>query len=105
MLELGDPRLPFYFTQYEGEYIGAIPGLDGAQSYNNYSNFTPRFFEPGFEAILIDYVEVEFLLAEAAERGFIAGTADAHYANAITSSVVYWGGDETMAADYIATVP
>lgn len=106
MLELNDPRLPLYFTQYEGEYIGAIAGLDGAQSYNNYSHFAPRFFEPTFEAILIDYAEVEFLLAEAAERGLgVSGTADEHYANAITASVVYWGGDETAATDYIATVP
>ena len=85
---------------------GAIAGLDGAQSYNNYSHFAPRFFEATFEAILIDYVEVEFLLAEAAERGLgVSGTADEHYANAITESFVYWGGDEAAADDYIATVP
>ena len=106
MLELNDPRLPLYFTQYEGEYIGAIAGLDGAQSYNNYSHFASRFFEADFEAILIDYAEVEFLLAEAAERGFgVSGTAEEHYANAITASIVYWGADEATAADYIATVP
>ena len=105
MIELGDPRLPLYLTEYEGEFIGAIPGLDGAQSYNNYSHFAPRFFEASFEAILIDYVEVEFLLAEAAERGIGATGAADHYANAITASVIYWGGDETAAIDYIATVP
>ncbi|MCD4772637.1 MAG: SusD/RagB family nutrient-binding outer membrane lipoprotein, partial [Bacteroidales bacterium] len=105
MNELKDPRLPLYFTLYEDEYVGAVAGLDGAQTYALFSHFAPRFFEASFEAILIDYVEVEFLLAEAAERGIGSSGAADHYANAITASVVYWGGDETVAADYIATVP
>ena len=103
MLGLADPRLPLYFTQYEEEYVGAIAGLDGAQSYNNYSHFQERFFEASFEAIMADYVEVEFLLAEAVERGFaVGGSAEEHYNAAIEASILYWEGSDTDVADYLA---
>lgn len=107
MLGFNDPRLPLWFTQYEGEYIGAIAGLDGAQSYNNYSNFSAPFFEATFPANTIDYVEVEFLLAEAAQRGGynVSGTAADHYDAAITESILYWGGTADDATTYLAGVP
>lgn len=102
-----DPRLPLWFTQVEGEYIGAIAGLDGAQTYSNFSNFSDRFFDPKFEANAIDYVEVEFLLAEAAQRGGygVSGSAEDHYNTAITESIIYWGGTADDANTYLAGVP
>lgn len=106
MKAMDDPRLPLYFTQYNGEYVGAIAGLDGAQSYNNYSNFADRFFQPDFEAILIDYVETEFLLAEAAQRGWsVGGTAEDYFNNAVTESILYWEGTAAQAADYLTAHP
>ncbi len=84
-------------------YKGAIAGLDAAQSYSNYSNFAPMFFEASFPAIISDYVETEFLLAEAAERGFsVSGTAADHYENAITASILYWGGTQDDVVAYLA---
>jgi hypothetical protein len=51
---------------------------------------------------LFDYAEVEFLLAEAVERGYtVGGTAAGHYNNAITASIEDWGGTELMAANYL----
>jgi hypothetical protein len=40
--------------------------------------------------LLLDYSEVEFLLAEAVERGFITGSAAEHYNKAVTASIEYW---------------
>ena len=58
---------------------------------------------PDFPGLLLDYSEVEFLLAEAIERGFnVAGTASTHYDNAITASILYWGGTAADAATYLA---
>ncbi len=103
MKELEDPRIDDYFTQYGEEYIGATYGLNGAQSYPNYSHFAPRFFEATFEANILDYVEVEFLLAEAAERGYsVGGTAEEHYNNAIEASILYWDGTTDDASAYLA---
>ncbi len=46
----------------------------------------------------MDYPEVEFYLAEAAQRGYnVGGTAGEHYNTAITASIEYWGGTEAQA--------
>jgi len=41
--------------------------------------------------LLLDYSEVEFLLAEAAARNLTVGDVTTHYNNAITASLSYWG--------------
>lgn len=107
MKDLGDPRLPLYFTEYEGEYVGAVAGLDGAQSYQNYSHFQDEFFEPTFPGMIIDYVEVLFLMSEAAQRGgYNTSMSAAEYYNmAVTESILYWGGTQDDADTYLASVP
>ena len=51
----------------------------------------------------MNYAEVEFFLAEAVERGFIAtGSAESHYNAGITASMTYWGASATDAAAYLA---
>lgn len=106
MKELNDPRIGKYFTQYEGGYVGAVYGLNGAQSYNNYSNFTDRFMAATFEADLLSYPEVGFILAEAAQRGWsVGGSAEEYFNSAVTASILYWGGTETEAETYLAANP
>lgn len=107
MNSLNDPRLPLWFTQVDDGtgnmvYLGAVAGLDGAQTYSNFSNFSAPFFEPTFPAIISDYVETEFLMAEAVERGFVSGDAETHYNNAITASILYWGGTQDDVDAYLA---
>jgi hypothetical protein len=112
MLDKQDPRIGQMFTMVDTSsnpdevkmvYLGAVAGLDGAQSYNNYSNFSSRTMDPAFEANMMDFVEVEFLLAEAAQRGFgVSGSAEEHYNAAIEASILYWGGTAAEAADYLA---
>jgi len=51
----------------------------------------------------MDYSEAEFYRAEAVERGYaIPGTAAEHYNNAITASILYWGGTQAEATAYLA---
>lgn len=108
MVAREDPRLPLWFTTVADEngdpiYLGAVAGLDGAQVYQGFSNFTPVFFTPTFPAIVQDLVEVEFLLAEAAQRGYgVGGTAAEHYNHGITESILYWGGTQADADTYLA---
>lgn len=108
MNSMEDPRLPLFFTTVDDGagnqiYLGAVAGLDGAQTYQNFSNFSAPFFEATFAAIVQDYVELEFLRAEAAERGFaVSGTAEEHYNNAITESILYWGGTQADVDTYLA---
>ncbi len=102
MNAIEDPRRPYYFTDIDGEYIGGPYGYRNV--YGQCSHFSPAMLEPDFPAILIDYVEVEFLLAEAAARGYTigGGTAESHYNEAVTQSILAWGGNVTEATAYLA---
>ncbi len=102
MESLNDPRIDNYFTvDAAGGYSGGSPGR-----FSNYSTFSKpatAITAPDFPGLLLDYSEVEFLLAEAIERGFnVAGTASTHYDNAITASILYWEGTAADAATYLA---
>lgn len=109
MNNLNDPRRSKYYIDIAGNYIGAPYAAGG--DFENFSSagdpagpgpYT-RLLEPTLEGIILDYTEVEFYLAEAVERGYaVGGTAEEHYNNAITSSIIYWGGTMTEALAYLA---
>jgi hypothetical protein len=109
MNSLNDPRRPFYYTPISGVFVGA-PYAQGVDFENYSSPGDPlgpgpktRLLDPTLEGLLLDYTEVEFYLAEAIERGFaVGGSAAAHYDNAITSSIIYWGGTNLDAIAYLA---
>src|SRR5690606_4721124 len=97
MNALNDPRRPFFFGEAAGGgYKGGPYGTS-----NDYSAFAPvgdLLRAKDFPAVWIDYTEVEFLRAEAVERGYtVGGTALDHYNNAVTASIVSWGGTATDA--------
>lgn len=103
MNALNDPRRPFYFTKDpNGGYSGGTPGT--GNTYANFSHTSDMTKAPNFPSLWMDYAEVEFLLAEAVERGFNVGgtTATQHYNNGVTASIEYWGGTSADAATYLA---
>ena len=93
-----DPRLPYYFTQYNGGYSGGIPG--NGNGYGLFSDFGAALYTASLPGDLLDYPEIQFYLAEAVERGFITGMAATYYNNAITASIQFWG--DNNAADATA---
>lgn len=102
MKVMNDPRVPLYFTpDANGGYTG---GKNGAS--NNYAAFSKpakTVTAPNFPGVWLSYAEVEFLLAEAKERGYAgAGTAAEHYNNAVTASIEEWGGTAASATAYLA---
>jgi len=100
-LTVADPRLPFYATTKGGIYVGGRQGQ--SNGYSDFSHVNPINTAANREWIIMDYVETEFLLAEAVERGFnVGGTAEAHYNNAIRASILYWGGTTAQADAYMA---
>lgn len=103
MVELDDPRIDDYYAENLGEDV-FIGGVYGANSpYADHTHINARFLDPTLPGILQDYAEVRFYLAEAAERGYsVPGTAEAHYEAAITASILYYGGTEAEANEYIA---
>jgi hypothetical protein len=98
-----DPRRSgFMWTKPDGvKYIGGPQGEP--DSYNSFTHIDNSLLTPTRESVLLDYIETEFLLAEAVARGFnVSGSAASHYNNAITSSIKYWGGSDQDAANYLA---
>ena len=102
MNELGDPRLNEYFqAQPGGVYVGGTPGE--SSPWAQFSKPGLAFYNATNPALLMDYSEVEFFLAEAKERGLnVPGTAQEHYNNAIRASIQYWGGTEAEVTAYLS---
>jgi hypothetical protein len=99
---LNDPRTATFLTNNAaGGYSGGTPGAS-----NNYATFSKpgtTLTAPNAPATLLSYAEVEFYLAEAAQRGFnVGGTPAQHYNNAVTASIQEWGGTQEQAAAYLA---
>ena len=99
---LADPRRPIFFTEGpDGGYVGGIYG-----QLNNYANFSHPgeiLEDPTLRGTLLDYTQVEFLLAEAIERGIsVGGDAASHYNAAITASMEDWGVASEDITAYLA---
>jgi hypothetical protein len=101
MNALNDPRRSMFFTQLDGVYVGGSPG-DG-NTFANFSHIGSTIIAPTFEGLIMDYSEVEFLLAEAVERNIsVGGSAASHYNSAITASLNYWNVSAGDIATYLA---
>ncbi len=102
MNDLEDPRRDVFFSNpIDGEYVGGEYAAGG--DFASTSHFGDAFIEPEMPGDILDYAEVNFLLADAAARGYdVGGTAEEHYNTAIRASFEYWGLTETDATAYLA---
>jgi hypothetical protein len=106
MNNLNDPRIgEFYATaQNTGTFVGEVYGLseaNGASTLDgDISQRSDKVLAADFPGIYMTYSETQFILAEAVERGFIAGVAADYYNTAIQASFDYW--DAGDAATYTA---
>src|SRR4029434_3746633 len=66
------------------------PGRD-FYSTNRFCNGCTGLTGSKFPDFILTYAEVSFTLAEAAERGWIPGSAAAYYAQGIQASMEQWG--------------
>lgn len=105
-----DPRIPVYAqpTLADPTKYAGMPNALTASAAGNYSLTSSRpgcvFYStsrfgagctslPGatFPSFILTYAEVSFILAEAAERGWITGSAAAYYQQGIQASMAQWG--------------
>ncbi len=108
MNTLDDPRRDDYFAPNqddpdteEVEYIGGVYGANG-NTHSNSTIYSSLLENPALEGVIMDYSEVEFLIAEGIERGYLTGDAEEHYNNAITASILYWEGTSEEADEYLS---
>lgn len=114
-----DPRLQFFadptaksVENNNPEIVGMLNGIvDGpAYEYKGGDAFLSKFAIDYFylqpntnEARLMTYSEVQFILAEAAQRGWITGTAKDFYDEGIKSNFSYWGVN--LPSNYLGSTP
>ncbi len=123
MNALADPRVKVFAQPTKADptkYTGLQNGLTNA-TVTPFFNTTSRvgaIFYPGATVYgtfgtsagkqtpsnLLTYAEVEFILAEAVNRGIggVTGTAASHYNAGVTASIAQWGGTAAEAAAYLA---
>ncbi|MET7028151.1 SusD/RagB family nutrient-binding outer membrane lipoprotein [Sediminicola luteus] len=98
---LNDPRINDYFADNKTPYVGGPIGANNA-----YANYTHLNFDivgdPTYPGTVMEYTEVAFFLAEAVERGFIAGSAQAFYNAGVEASILYYGGTDAEVTAYLA---
>jgi hypothetical protein len=100
-----DPLAPEYagmpngLTATEAATYSLTTSRPGAVFYSNDSFCSSCSTLPGanFPSFIFTYAEVSFILAEAAERGWIAGSAAAYYDQGIRASMEQWGVTDAAA--------
>jgi hypothetical protein len=109
---LNDPRLPILFRPVDNpasdEFQGVPNGLseDAASNFSggalNQSRLGLRFREEpaAVDMVFMHQPELLFLLAEAAEKGYITGDAEAFYLDGIRGTMTYYGTEAS--ADYLS---
>lgn len=107
LTKLDDPRKAVFFRPTASNatvYKGLLNGPDASKLSITASNYslTGRVFREEaakLKANFLTSAEMNFLLAEAAERGLIAGIAKTFYENGIKQSFDYW--NTTLPTDYL----
>ena len=103
MTNMADPRLGKYFENLSG--ILTTYGVK-AGSYGSKVHYNSTIGKPDFHGILFTYDEVQFYLAEAAARGWnISSSAEEHFNNGVTASIIDWGGTSAEATAFLAAHP
>jgi hypothetical protein len=113
---LSPQRVQGLIVNTHPEYVGLPPGILGGATYNLSPTAEQAARNPHvswvndiykqakhnlLKARLMSAAEVNFILAESAQRGWAAGTAETHYNNAIKASFDAWGLTAAYAS-YIA---
>lgn len=107
--ETGDPRLTKYAREApaSNQIIGKPYGIgDFSGGIDQYSRPGTQVYRPDFPGYIMSYAEVQFILAEAAARGFnVGGTAEDFYANGVRASMQFWEVTEEETNDFLEANP
>lgn len=89
--EWSDPRITKWASLYDGEYAGVPSGYPiGTNPQGKSALLTSLMSEPLLGNIL-NYSELQFILAEAAVKGYIDKSAQTYYERGTRSAIELWG--------------
>ncbi len=116
LLNYNDPRItkmaqPTLASVNSGtpQYVGVPCGMtkdealayNGGREYQSLVNERYSHDATGEKGIFMSYAELQFILAEAAQKGWIDGSAKTYYENGIKGSFAYYGVSAVV-DDYLA---
>jgi hypothetical protein len=96
----GDPRIDKWASKVGGTFEGIQSGYANGQVPARKSFYLATLKNEPLLGNIINYPEVQFILAEAALRGFISGDPKTYYESGITNAIAMWG--LTIPAIYLA---
>jgi hypothetical protein len=100
-----DPRLPFISKKNNaGIYIGNVPGVENISNYNGFSSPGTMYLASTLPGVILSHAQVKFMLAEAANRGFISGGQTAalnYYLEGIKANMEFNGVDNAVIDNYL----
>lgn len=96
----GDPRRAKWATLYEGAYGGIPSGYARGDVPSRESIYPAALMNEPLLGNIINYAEVQFILAEAAAKGYIAGNAQTYYENGVNNAITLW--NYPVPANYLA---
>ncbi len=90
------------FLNGNGNYDIANSGIFGNFKVSRYSQLFRQNAHPLLKATIMNADEVQFILAEAAVKGYVSGDADTYYREGITLSMERWGIPDSKITPYLA---
>lgn len=100
-----DPRIDISFgssginrwgiAPYQGAFVGVpsgyVPGTEPVKKAYFYSNTSARSLQTeAMTGMMMNYAELQFILCEAAVKGWITGPAETYYKNGVLNSIRLW---------------
>src|SRR5690606_5166102 len=93
--EWNDPRVAKWVTKYQGEYIGIPSGYPIGQAPEGKSSSPSALQTEPLLGNIMNFSELQFILAEAAVEGWITkAPAKTYYESGIKSGITLWGFPE-----------
>lgn len=99
LIELNDPRLSTWATEATlGVYSGMQSGYPKGSIPERQSTLQVSLKNTTMPGIIMTYAELQFIIAELAERGIVQIDAEQHYTNGILASMELW--NKTVTDEY-----
>ncbi|MBK0378739.1 SusD/RagB family nutrient-binding outer membrane lipoprotein [Mucilaginibacter segetis] len=90
--EWSDPRIGKWATLFEGDYAGVPSGYAVGEMPQAKSTLPTSLQTSALLGNILNYAEVQFILAEAAAKGWITSKpAQTYYQDGITADITMWG--------------
>ncbi len=90
LVQWGDPRLELWATTWEGIYSGVPSGYAVTNLPEGQSRYKPELARESRLGNILNYPELQFILAEAALKEYTSGDAQMHYEKGVVSAITLW---------------